>query len=222
MRQATEIPASRAVLEAFGPVLGLLRHPNVRDRWAEQSACAGMTVGALAAHIGLQATHLATAVAAGGGQGDGDDGEVELVGVVEHYVRAPWRGVDPDAAPNRVVRDRSETLAQAGHESVLDQFESDCAMYVGTLGRAPRRFVLPWTRYAMTFDDFVLTRMLEFVVHVDDLAASIDTEPPSFTPEVFGPVSRLLLNVAERSHGQTALVRALTRAQRAPDTIAVF
>jgi hypothetical protein len=53
------------------------------------------------------------------------------------------------------------------------------------------------------------------VVHADDLAVSIGVPTPAFPEEVFGPVRDLLVRLAERRHGQSAVIGALTRSERA-------
>jgi hypothetical protein len=43
-----------------------------------------------------------------------------------------------------------------------------------------------------------------------------------FPGEILDPVLGLLVSLAVRRHGPIALVRALSRAERAPDTISAF
>jgi hypothetical protein len=63
---------------------------------------------------------------------------------------------------------------------------------------------------------------MEFVVHSDDLAVSVGIEPPTLPEAVLGPVLALLVGVSLQRHGQAAVVRALSRRERAPDTISAF
>ena len=63
---------------------------------------------------------------------------------------------------------------------------------------------------------------MEMVVHADDLASSVDVATPAFGPAVLDPVLRLLTALALRRHGQDALVRTLTRPQRAPAAVSAF
>ena len=59
-----------------------------------------------------------------------------------------------------------------------------------------------------------ITRMLEIVVHADDLAISLDIPTPEFPAEVFIPVRDLLVRLAVKRHGQSAVISALTRRER--------
>jgi hypothetical protein len=45
---------------------------------------------------------------------------------------------------------------------------------------------------------------------------------PEFSDDALGAVLALLTGVAVRRHGQTAVVRALSRRERAPASIAAF
>jgi hypothetical protein len=63
---------------------------------------------------------------------------------------------------------------------------------------------------------------MEMVVHADDLAASVDLPVPDFGAAVLDPVLALLTALSVRRHGQDAVVRTLTRPQRAPRSISAF
>jgi hypothetical protein len=76
--------------------------------------------------------------------------------------------------------------------------------------------LIPWQGWSL------VTRMMEIVVHSDDLAASVELDTPEFPESVITPVLALLTGLAVRRHGATAVVRALTRPQRAPDSVAAF
>jgi hypothetical protein len=57
--------------------------------------------------------------------------------------------------------------------------------------------------------------MMEIAVHSDDLASSVGVATPELPDTVLGPVLDLLVGVSVRRHGQTAVLRALSRAERA-------
>ena len=82
--------------------------------------------------------------------------------------------------------------------------------------------LIPWQGWALTVRDWLVTREMEIVVHSDDLAASVGVPTPEFPESVVTPVLALLTAVAARRHGQTALVRALSRPQRAPSSVSAF
>jgi hypothetical protein len=64
--------------------------------------------------------------------------------------------------------------------------------------------------------------MMEIAVHSDDLAVSAGVDAPALPAEVLNPVLGLLTELAVRRHGQAAVLRALTRRERAPESITAF
>jgi hypothetical protein len=68
----------------------------------------------------------------------------------------------------------------------------------------------------------LMTRTMELVVHADDLAVSVGLPTPEFPAEVTGSVIDLLARLSVRRHGPTAVIRAMTRGERAPKTITAF
>ena len=62
-------------------------------------------------------------------------------------------------------------------------------------------------------------RMMELAVHMDDLCFSVELDTPQLPDAAFDPVLVLLARLAARRHGQSALLRALARAERNPAAI---
>lgn len=208
-----------AFLLAADAVLDLVSQDAVEAKWAEPSALERMSVGALACHLTaqiLRADELLVPGAAGEGAGS-QTGTDAPITAYEHYQRADWvratslddpsmdRSSDDEAAAQGFVACISRGLA--AHHSVRNRLEA---------GEAADVVYVPWQGWSLRRDQFLLTRLVEIVVHLDDLAASVGTEVESELPlEVFGPVRDLLVRLAEERHGRTALLRALTRAERA-------
>jgi hypothetical protein len=107
---------------------------------------------------------------------------------------------------------------------VVRQARDELARLADVLGRprAPDTVHIPWQGWSLTTEDFVVTRCMEMVVHGDDHAASIDVPTPEFPDPVVERVLALLTGVAVRRHGQAAVVRALSRPQRAPAHVSAF
>jgi hypothetical protein len=209
--------AGRAALELLGRV-------EVVARWSEPSALEGMSVGALAAHLAAQVEMVHAAVTAGSGAS-----REEPVTLPEHYARVPWLAADLDEPANVAVRDRSEAAAVPGHDALVVQLEralADLTTAFGLGGRLPLGLPpavrLPQWDWSLSFEDFLTTRVMEIVVHSDDLAVSVDVEPPTLPEPVLGPVLALLVGLSLRRHGQAAVVRALARSERAPASISAL
>jgi hypothetical protein len=77
----------------------------------------------------------------------------------------------------------------------------------------------PWS---LLLDDLLITRMMELVVHSDDLAVSVGIATPALSERAVDTVIELLSRLAVRRHGPTAVLGALSRADRAPATVAAF
>jgi hypothetical protein len=63
---------------------------------------------------------------------------------------------------------------------------------------------------------------MELAVHSDDLAVSVALPTPALPPTAVNAVVDLLTRLSVRRHGATAVLRTLTRAERAPRSIAAF
>jgi DNA-binding NarL/FixJ family response regulator len=68
---------------ALGIALDLVRRPEVAARWTAPSALGGMTVGALAVHLGNQAVRAAALL-------ERTDELPQLASADEHYHRSSW------------------------------------------------------------------------------------------------------------------------------------
>lgn len=198
-----------AFLLAADLVRGFVDQPDVTVRWSEPSALPRLSVGGLAVHLGNQVTRAAQLVAR-------DPGDLPvLADADEHYARSSW----PTAAPEDAVNDRSgdETAALEGPVALHDRILQDRETFRAALADGTARAVVPvpWAGWALRREDFLLTRLLEVVVHSDDLAASVGVDTPTFPAEVFDPVRDLLVRLAVTRHGQSRVVAALTRRERA-------
>lgn len=191
--------------------------PEVAARWSAESACAGMSVGALACHL---ASQLDTAVRLVGA-GPSDQPPIRLA---EHYARAAWVREGPDGEANAGIRDGSEDQAAAGAGALAALVSDRLEELPGVLAAAESddSVLIPWQGWSLTAHDFLVTRMMEMVVHADDLTSSVGLPPAEFPDAVLAPVLDLLTGLSLRRHGQAALVRALSRPQRAPDSISAF
>jgi hypothetical protein len=88
--------------------------------------------------------------------------------------------------------------------------------------RDPDTVHIPWQGWSLSASDFLLTRAMEVLVHSDDLAASLRVPTPLFPVETGHAVLGLLAAVAADRHGQTAMLRNLSRPQRAEGPVSAF
>ncbi|SCG14890.1 Mycothiol maleylpyruvate isomerase N-terminal domain-containing protein [Micromonospora echinofusca] len=210
-------PIRTAYLTAARSAADLLADPAVANRWDEPSALPAFGVAGLAGHLANQVLGvpavLATPVPAG-----------DPVGLLDHYARGGWLGAPVDATVNVVIRRVGDGLAADGPAALVDRYAATLRELSRVLSAEPPARVVhvrhgPWS---LTLDDYLVTRLMELVVHADDLAVSVGVPTPELPAEVVDPVLTLLARLAVRRHGQPAVLRALSRAERAPASVAAL
>lgn len=210
-------PMNEPFLQAADIAARQLQDPAVARAWSDPSALPAMSVGALACHLAGQLFSVRDLLAA-------PKTEDVPIPLLDHYQRAAWVRAGVDDQVNVDIRTSAEGSAADGHAALVARVAAALEELPDRLGsqEAGRSVHLPWQGWSLTLDDFLVTRMMEITVHGDDLAASLGQEPPELPDTVLGPVLGLLVGVALRRHGQSAVVRALSRAERAPATITAF
>ncbi|GAA2530887.1 maleylpyruvate isomerase N-terminal domain-containing protein [Pilimelia columellifera] len=206
-----------AYLVAATVLTDFLDHPAIEAAWGAPSRLPKMTVGGVAVHLGSAIGRVPPLLAAS----PPDEAPIPLL---EHFVRASWRGGDIDNPRNTEIRTGSEAAAGGGGAALVKQCRGHLAELRERLPAEPSgRVVLfapgPW---ALTLDDFLVTRLVEMAVHLDDLAVSVEQETPDLPQEALAAVFAVLTRLAVHEHGPIAVLRALTRAERAPASIAVL
>ena len=197
--------------------LDLLRHPRVARNWDQPSALPEFGVSGLAGHIGYQALPLPDMIAA-------PAGEEPVVPLMEHYARANWTELDVDSEFHARIRAGGEKIATEGQQALCDRFEQTLLDLEKTLpGLENRPVRMPhWGPWAVSLDDYLVTRLMEFVVHSDDLAVSVGVETPEFPRHINETVIDLLTRMSLNKHRAIDVVRALSRKERAPQDITAF
>ncbi|WP_167478705.1 maleylpyruvate isomerase N-terminal domain-containing protein [Nocardia arthritidis] len=202
-----------AYLAAAESAARLLADPAVAAVWDRPSALPEFSVRGLAGHLGAQVLHVSRALAA-----EVPDG-VPLT-VAEFYAGATAFEADVDDEISVRIRQGGEAAAAQGAQALVAEVESTVAQQRSALAAEPAHRIVAFFTGKLLLDDFLLTRLMEIVVHSDDLAVSANITTPPLPPQVFEPVLDLLARLAVARHGQTAVLRALSRAERAPETIA--
>lgn len=195
-------PVAEQFVERF------VQQPQVSDHWLRQSVLPKMSVGELACHLGRQLTLAAELLQA-------TTSVPPLDSADEHYHRAAWvMTTSPDDPPND--RTTSEVEAALGVVALRTRVAKALATLteLRTSRTAADVVLIPWQGWSLRRDDFLLTRLLEIVVHTDDLALSLGVPTPEFPEEIFAPVRDLLIRLSVRRNGQSAVISTLTRRER--------
>lgn len=187
----------------------------VAARWEQPSALAGYTVAGLAGHL------------------------ARAVLTVERYLDAPAPAVDGDTdaagyfatvlgADDPVDSERHHRIRQRGVDTAAD----GPAALAAQLDEARRRLADRLHPAAMAhrievaggvtlpLGAYLETRVVELVVHLDDLAASVGADDPGELPAAAVDVTAAVLaQVAARRAGGLATVRSLARRERQPGAV---
>jgi len=209
---------AQAFLDSAAAAAALLADPAVASAWEAPSALSRFTVGGLAGHLARQVIMVPELLAADPRPAG------QRVCLLDHYARAPWVGAGVDAEINVAVRRSGEAAAACGAVELARRTGSAVGQLRGRLPAEPadRLVQVPGAPWLLSLSDFLLTRLVEIVIHADDLAVSAGIDGPPLPRPATDTVLALLVRLAARRHGPAAVLRALSRAERAPATIAAI
>jgi Mycothiol maleylpyruvate isomerase N-terminal domain len=206
-----------ALLRATDALTELVSAPEVAEAWDRESALPGMTVGGVTRHLVSQAEDAVEFLRI-----QPPPSHAPVVSLAELYERTDWFAAAVDAEENTSIRDDFNEMAAGGQGESLAILEHALADLPDALAAAGDTTYVPWQDSSLATDDFLVVRLMEIVVHADDLAASIGRPTPAFDDDVLHPALALLAMLGARRHGQDAAVRALAREERAARPAAAF
>lgn len=184
----------------------LLADPAVERRWDKPSALSGMRVAGLAGHLARSVVLTEPFL-------DEPSAEGEPLSTAEYYL-AGEEPTDLDSRANRRVRESGEETAAAGLGALNGAVDEALERLRRRLPGEDLGVTRRWFGRLTTTRTVLQARTLEMVVHVDDLAVSVDVPTPSLPPSAVDMSIRLLVSMARGRHGDLAVVRALTRRER--------
>ena len=197
-------------LEMGSTVGALLDNPLVEQRWDEPSALEHMTVGSLAAHLGRAFTTAWLYLQADECMVDED------IDASTYFFRA-FDQPDDDLAEVRAnIVQRANDDAEPGVDAVRERHQRTVSdLRTKLIGEAADRGIEVFGGVCMPLDSYLVTRMVEAVIHCDDLAYSLGVDMPTFAPDVVDLVMVALLGMARERHGDVAVLRTFARGERA-------
>jgi len=206
-----------ALVRAADGIAQLVAIPEVAEAWEDESVLLGMTVGGLTRHLVSQPESAVEFL-----QIEPPPPDAPVVSLANLYRRTDWFGAPVDAAENTSIRDDFNAMAAGGQAhsvAILRQARADLPAAIAAAGSAT---YVPWQDWSLSTDDFLVVRLMEVVVHADDLAASVGRPTPAFDDEIMHPALALLAMLSAERHGTVAAVRTLSRSERASARIAAF
>lgn len=198
------------VVGAAAIAVELVAHPRVGERWSEPSVLAGYRVGGLAAHL-VRAIETARTYA----EAEPPAGDATPVGAAGYYATVLGDHDPLDSELHRAVRSRGEQRVEAGHVALV----ADASSALAWLSAAELDLDAPISVFdgvVVRLDDYLDSRLVELLVHSDDLAASIAVATPRFADVAADTVARMLTELVLRRQPPARIALALARPERHP------
>jgi hypothetical protein len=200
-----------AFLGSAAEARGLIASRPVAAKWREPSALPELTVGALAGHL-ARAAFVVVSYLDGS---DVADPSAATTTADEYFERVLAGAAESGGVADAGIRARAAEAAEAGQDALIARFDAT----VQTLDErfateAADRAIAVAMGIEMLLDEYLVTRMVELVVHSDDLAASVDLETPEFDAMTMACVVGCLLAMVRARHGDLAVVRGFARRER--------
>jgi hypothetical protein len=204
------------LVRATDDLVGLVAAPEVAEAWADESALPGMTVGGLTRHLVSQPECAVEFLRLQ------PPPHAPVVSLADLSRRTDWFDAAVEAAENTSIRDDFNAMAAGGPAHAIALLQHARAGLPASIAAAGPATYVPWQDCTVATDDFLVVRLMEVLVHADDLAASVGLPTPDFDDDVVHPVLALLSMLSAHRHGAAAAVRALSRVERASTPVAAF
>lgn len=192
----------------------LVASDAVETAWNRPSAVAGMSVGALAGHLSRAITLPEQYLDV-----DEPADDVSLLTAAEYFA-----SVELTDDLNAQIRERGAAEAAAGHAALVVRVDESLNRTAARLAtERPDRRVASIGGRPSLLDEYLVTRIVELAVHLDDLAVSVEVETPAIPPIGWACALGCLFEIARTRHGDLAVLRALARRERDPiEALRVF
>lgn len=198
-----------AYLRTIDRARDVLSSSEVPGAWDRDSVLAKFTVRGLAGHLTRAGTLVEEYLDAGIPERSHD-----VVDAAGYYERAALTS-DVDDALNTSIRERGEAEADVGYPTLLADFAAARERLATRLAAEPADARIAVRGGALLpLDEYLVTRIVELVVHTDDLAVSVGVPAPEPDPVAATLAIHALVSLARRRHGDGAVIRALTRRER--------
>jgi uncharacterized protein (TIGR03083 family) len=209
-----------AFFRACDLALDVARSDPISARWESDSVLEGFTIGALVAHLYSAIRLFESAL-------DKPEASYDRVGdITSFYIlnRVDDR-VQLQDDFHVAIRRYAAQLAEQGPDVLIAKFDALATRPRGALADVAMTRLVPIWRIeggATQLGDYLRTRVVELVVHADDLAASVDIEI-EIPAEAAGVAFAAFLDLARSRSGDVAVMRAFARGERCdPEVLRVL
>jgi hypothetical protein len=208
-------PVRDALWSALDTAVVLARRDEVTGAWTQPSALDGLTVGALVAHLLIATERAAIVLESTTPEVD----EARVVRLAEFY--GPNR-IDTTAQLAEglpaLLRRGGSTRAEDGPAAVVGALAALEARLRPLVDAAPEDRLVPVVQVrggAARLDDYLTSRVIELVLHTDDLACSVGVTLPDVPSDVLAVVTTAFVDLAVARSGSRAVLRSFARRERA-------
>ena len=201
--------ARAAFLDATATAQHLLERRELAERWGQDSVLPQFGVAALAGHLLRGMTTVEQYL---------DGPEPDEAGIsAARYFHTVIRSADISDPAHQAIRNRGADAAAGGPAALAAEARAARERLASRLaGVGAGRRLRVAGGLVMTLDEYLRTRVVELVVHADDLAASLGVELAPPRPDTCAVAIDVLVGVARIRHGDMAVLRALARRERDP------
>jgi hypothetical protein len=193
----------------------LLRSPGIAHHWSESSALPEYRISGLAGHLAMAVLWVATSL-------DADVPDQEPLDAVQYFHIRYQPGTPPDDPIQQRIRGLGQQTAGDGPADLIARIDATVTELTTRLPAMPPDRLVVGNRAVFRLDQWLLTRMVELAVHMDDLAVSIDVVTPELPAEAADLVTTTLARIAVAHYGAVPVLRALSRRERAAVTVSAF
>jgi len=194
------------VIEAVEAAAELMLRDAVSARWDQLSALEGMTVGALCAHL-VRAAGATLAYL------DRTDRNARPDGVLLTPITYFHAAIDSPI--HERIKEVSNAEATAGPVELAAKTAQIAASMRDRFAEEPAdRLVAALGGLMLRLDDFCRTRLIEVLLHLDDLATSVELPCPATSAAGRTIVIDVLIGIARMRHGDWEVLHALAREER--------
>ena len=198
-----------AFLAASHQAIDLIDSPRIAEAWQEPSALEGFTIGGLASHMGRAISTPAFYL----------DHPEPPISATSVGPGAYFAGVDPnDERIHASIVRRGMDASQAGPTSVLNSLRAQLAVVEPRLrSEGADRRVMVFGDQVMLLDDYLITRIVEMVIHGQDLIASLPELSVVWDEFAHDLALATVVETATIRHGIDTVITAFARKERLND-----
>lgn len=191
-------------LTGAAAVVAAIGDPAVAASWDDPSVLEEQTVGGLAGHLARTGVMVVAQYL------DADRATSATFDSAADYYATLATQLTP--ADHEAIRRRG---ADVGSEGAAATVAAADAALRGLQERLPTvpmdELVTVFAGSGMRLGDYLLTRVVEHAVHLDDLARSVPDAHFDVPPVCVDAVLQVVVEIGTRRHGGPAMLRALTR-----------